>query len=275
MLPILDYDDMVKVGQAAPCPEHIKDGQRKYAVIIKNAHASSGKFDITDAESVKESISALENNKNIPQVVRKSAEYYVKAAADFFGIPFESTAKEAPHEIVISDIIVKSSEHDDVPMLTFGDKKFILSDEEHIKRAEEYFLRKSYLYPAVQRINVSRIIVKAAALTPYMPDPVIRAYAIGELGNNVVNTLEKKASITGNDKYASVMSSLCKCYSSIPVHEFLDMVEMCDKAAEVRHDKYGISTHDFLIDVPRSAVDTLGKSASEQDLLVGMTCEDV
>lgn len=263
MLPTLDYDDMVKVGSAQPHPDNIKDGNRKYAVIIKNAHTSVGKFDITDKPSVEESIYSLTNNTDIPEIIRKSAEYYTKMAADFHGVEYDISTSQAPHEIIISDIVVKTAEHEDVPMISFGEKKFILSDEENIKLAEEYFLRKSYLYPAAQRINVSRIIVKAAAMTPHIPDPVVTAYATGEYGNNVKTVLTKKASLTSNEKYASIMSSLCKCYSSIPVPEFLDLIDTCDKVASVRHDRYGISPHDFLVDSPRSVADELGKSAAQ------------
>ena len=77
MLPIIDYDDMVKAGSAKPSLDNLKSGQRKYAVIIKNASAQVGKFDITDKLSTQESIFALQNNCDIPEVVRKSAEYYV------------------------------------------------------------------------------------------------------------------------------------------------------------------------------------------------------
>ncbi|MDP3013300.1 MAG: hypothetical protein Q8M92_03595 [Candidatus Subteraquimicrobiales bacterium] len=266
MLPILDYDDMTKVGSAAPHPDNIKIGQRKYAVIIKNAHAHTGKFDISDKSSVEESVFALTNNKSIPDVIRKSAEYFVKQAADYFGVNYDIAASPAPHEIILSDIIVKTAEHDDVPMLSFGSVKFVLSDEEQIKRAEEYFVMKQHLFPAVQRINVSRIIVKAAAFTPHIPGEVVKAYSRAEYGNHVEDVLEKKACLASDPKYASVMRSLARCYHSIPVAEFIDMVETCDRAAEVNHKKAGIETHEILSDVHRSVVDQfIGKAAEEED----------
>lgn len=267
MINILDYDDMVKVGSANPNPAHLKNGDRKYAVIIKNAYASTGKFDITDKESTEESIYALQHNTGIPEVIRKSAEYYVKMAANYFGLEFDVKPEPATHKIVVSDIIAKTAEFDDVPMLTFGEKKFILSDEEHIKQAEEYFLRKKHLYPPVQRINVSRIIVKAAATMEYIPDDVVKAYSRAEYGNQVEDVLTKKAALSSNEKYAQAMSALAKCYHSIPVPEFLDMVETCDKAAEVRHNKYGIETHDMLTSTPKTAMDLLEAAVAKKDLL--------
>lgn len=246
MLPTLDFDDMVKTGQAEPRPENIKNGDRKYAVIIKNAHSCIGKFDITDKPSVEESVHALNVNKDIPDVVYKSAAYYTKLAADYHNVPFDVIPDPAPHTIIISDIIVKSAEFDDVPMLSFGGKKFILSDEEQIKRAEDYFILKGYLMKAAHRINVSRIIVKAAAFKDYIPKKETIAYARSEYGD-VRGILEKKASISNNSDYSAVMSALSKCYSSIPVHEFLDMVETCDKRASLKHERCGIYTHDLLM----------------------------
>lgn len=262
MLPTLDYDDMIKTGQAEPRPENIKNGDRKYAVIIKNAHSCVGKFDITDKASVEETVHALSNNKNIPEIVYKSAAYYAKLAADYYGVEFDAQVTPAPHTIILSDIIVKSAEFDDVPMLSFGNKKFVLSDEEQIKRAEDYFLLKGHLLKAAHRINVSRIIVKAAAFKDYIPQKETIAYARSEYGD-VKGILEKKASLVSDSKYASAMSALAKCYSSIPVHEFLDMVETCDKIASVKHERCGIHTHDLLMPVKHvSAADKVLKNVS-------------
>lgn len=274
MIEILDYDDMVKVGSAPPNTSNLKDGQRKYAVIIKNAYASIGKFDITDSASTEESIFALQNNAGIPDVIRKSAEYYVKNAADYFGISYDISPQPTAHEIIVSDIIAKTAEYDDVPMLTFGEKKFILSDEEHVKQAEEYFMLKKHLYPPSQRINVSRIIVKAAATMKYIPGDVVKAYSRAEYGNQVEEVLTKKASLTNNDKYASVMATLSKCYSSIPVPEFLDMVETCDKAAEVRHNRYGIESHDLLTSISKTALDKLEAAVEKPATLQDLTEDD-
>ncbi len=265
-----DYEDMVKTGAVKSAAKN-KTGDRKYAVTIKTAYATVGKFDITDAESVKESIYALQNNDGIPSPIRKSAEYFVKQAADFFNIPYDVSQEPAPHEIVVSDILAKSAEHDHVIMISFGDRKFVLDSEEHIKMAEEYFMRKKHLFPPQQRINVSRIIEKRASESGYTADPVICAYAKAEYGDRVEVVLRKKASLSGNTKYAAVMESLCKCYNSIPVEEFLGMVENCDKAAEVRHNVYGIETHDLLLDAEKVAVDAASKPDSNGDLLISIS----
>lgn len=242
-----DYDDMVKSGAIKTDTVSNKSGNRKYAIILKTAYASVGKFDITDADSVKESIYALQHNDIIPEPIRKSAEYFVKQAADFYNVKYNINPAPAPHEIVVSDIITKLADQEHVIMLSFGNKKFVLDTEEHIKTAEEYFIRKKHLFPPQQRINVSRIIEKRATESGYTADPIISAYAKAEYGNQVETVLHKKASLSGNSKYAAVMESLCKCYNSIPVDEFLEMVESCDKAAEVRHNVYGIETHDLLL----------------------------
>ena len=260
----LDYDDMLKTGSVAQTEPRIKMGDRKYAVIIKNAHTEVGKFDITDKESIEESIYALNNNPNIPDDIRKSAAYFVKTAAVFHGIACNLDATPAPHEILVSDIIVKSAEFDDVPMISFADRKFILSDVETIKRAEEYFLTKRDLYPAIHRINVSRIIVKAAALTSHTPSEVTRAYSEASYGNKVEELLAKKASASHDEKYAEVLSALSKCYNNIPVEEFLDMVESCDKAAELKPDAYGVRTHELLVSKPKEIASCLIKAASSE-----------
>jgi hypothetical protein len=264
-----DYDDMVNAGLIKVAARKHKHGERKYAVIIKSAYAKIGRFDITDPESVKESIYALDNNPDIPDAIRKSAEYFVKQAADYYGISYDVQPESAPHDIVVSDILSKTAEYEHVIMLSFGDRKFILDTENNIKTAEEYFLRKKSLLPPKQRINVSRIIDKRASESGYDADPVIKAYSRAQYGNQTKEVLLKKAALCGNPKYASVMESLSKCYNSIPVEEFLGMVESCDKAAEVRHNVYGIETHDLISSADDPPDISVEKKA--EDILLGIS----
>jgi len=241
---------MVKHGSAKPNPSNIKNGDRKYAVIIKNATSSVGKFDITDKTSVEESVYALSNNTDIPDAIRKSAEYFTKLAADYHGVTYDVSPSPAPHVIIISDLIAKSAEYQDVPALSFGTKRYVLSDEDSIKAAEEYFLLRKYDISPVQRINVSRVIVKAAAFTDHIPDPVVVAYSNANYSNKVKEILETKAECSNDSKYSEVMRKLASSYSSIPVPEFLEIIESCDRAAEVAHRRIGIDTHDLLISTP-------------------------
>ncbi len=240
-----DYDDMVKTGAVKPENRREKTGERKYAIMIKSAYASSGKFDITDAESVSESIYALEHNQ-LPDVIKKSARYFVKQAADYFGIPYVVEVEPSPHEIIVSDIVTKTAEHKDVPMLTFNNRKFVLDSEYSIKQAEAYFLEKKYYMPPKERISISRIIDKEASEVGHELDPATRAYSRAEYSDNTKDMLLKKASLSCNAKYAEVMTKLSQCYANMPVDGFLSMVEACDKAAELKQDSQGIPSDALL-----------------------------
>ncbi len=240
---ILDFEDMVKNGlvkgaEATVLPNVL---DRKYAVIIKEGEDSTGKFDITDEDSVKKSIYALENNKEIPPDVRASAEYFTKQAAEFFGIDYKCNPKEASHVIIVNSNIPKLAETKTVPVLKFSNgKTFVLKDAETVKTAEEYFVSYKDAYTPEERIRIAKIIVKEAMSIPtYYPEKVTRKYAnerYSEAG--VKEGLAHKMVMVEDDDYRNLITKIASSYSSMPVSKFLSIVAEADKLAGVTRNTF-------------------------------------
>ena len=235
---ILDYEDMVKNGmvkeaQAFELPDVL---DRKYAVMIKEGEDFSGKFDITDAESVKRAIYALENNTAIPSEVRSSAEYFTKQAAEHFGIEFDCSPKEAPHVIIVNNSIPKIAESKTVPVLKFSNgKTFVLKDYESVKTAEDYFVSYKDAYEPDERIRIAKIIVKEAMSIPsYFPEEPTRKYANARYNiEGIKEGLAHKMTLIDDNDYRQVLTKIASEYSSIPVDKFLSLIHEADRIAGV------------------------------------------
>jgi len=189
-----DYTDLVKTGALSPS-EVEKTGERIYAVLIKTASGNIiPKFDITDKDAVRESITAINMNKHIPDNVRKSAEYFTKLAAENFKIDVQWKVSKSPHVVGIEYTPKVEVSHVDV--IKVAGCSIPLDSNDNIKEASELLISNHLRHGMVDTIQMSKLIVKAAEAIDSDVHPDIKAYANNKIGTmfNPLIELRKQAS---------------------------------------------------------------------------------
>ena len=274
---ILDYNDLIKTGAIITDEIAMEEsGDRKYAVRIKTASQVLNKFDITDKESTQKSIEALSINKDIPADIRKAAEYYVKQAAEYFDIDYDIEVTPTPHEIVYHADVMdkKASAH---PVLKIAGHSFIIEDIDDLKDAEEFFINRRNQFSPDDRIQISTLIDKFAEDQSYDTSDIIKSYAGQSYGDSVKALLDMRKSAMNNEGnktlkqagFNAVIDDLKLRYSSIPVSDFLSMVEDLDKIAGINPIKRNIDYYRFLHKTPAESNEKIAeeKKISAHDII--------
>jgi len=254
---VIDYNDMIKAGQISDrkneIPINLPD--RKYAVIIKTAKANIGKFDITDAESVKKSIYAIDNNSTLDGILKESAMYHVKQAADYFDIPVNWNVKSSPRIINVKDIEKTATEPVQEFILKIANDTYRLNTVSEIKQAEDMLLSKMERLSPTSMINGSRLIMKAARYKNYKLHEDTVAFARAKLGSKIPNELELRKRAKDNDpKYQQAIDILSNIYSTLkdaPIQksaEYLQLLQDFDKTANFRPRTHNTSYANILKD---------------------------
>jgi len=255
---ILDYDDMVKVGSIQPDTNIATPptDETLYAVIIKTAKAKVGKFNITSKEDVKHSILAINKNADIPDVVKKTAMYHIKQAAIIHDIEVDWDVEKTAYMIDEKDIPIKSiSQQNDA--IKIANTTYPLNGIGNIKEAEDVFLAYADTIEPLDRINMSRLIVKNAAYTPYIPKTAIKLYARAQFGNKVQEELDlRKIARPDSLKFIEAIDKLASSYEDMGVPDFLELIQNIDKAAGYDPQRHGTDYCKFLMTTnPRKTVD--------------------
>lgn len=232
---ILDYDDMIQHGMIKtaesnyiPCRK-----SKKFAVVIKTAKSLVNKFPIETKTDVEHSIYAINNNREIPNIIKASAQYYTKLAADFYNIPVDWQVIKAPHIVNVKDIQIIKKANEDINIIKIAGSEFKLDYGDEIKEAEEFYLANINTIRPIDRINMGKLIIKSALYTPHVPNKTTIAYANAKYGNQVEDELELRLNArSGNEKYCKALSKLASIYQGMDAIKFLEIIQYLDKAAD-------------------------------------------
>lgn len=242
----IDQDDLMKTAKAKFISTN-KKGNQKFAVVIKTAKAEHPKFNITTEDDIKNAITALSVNDNLPDTLRKSTTYYIKTAADYFDIPNDlEDLDEQPHTIKVEDIKFKHATKTEY-ILKVGDKQFELNSEFELKTAEDYFLSIIPKLNIPNRTKVSRVIARQAIGTNFSLDPVTKTYAFPKLGSGTKEQINfRKIAFTG--KHKELIDKIAKLSNSYEPQELVEKIRSLDKVANYTPKTQGFDYTDFFKD---------------------------
>lgn len=267
MIP-LDYPDMIKSGMATSEGSLRDPNVDKYAVILKTAQDKVGKFPISTPEQVRESIFAVNNNPNIPDLIKKTAMYYIKQAALSNDIDIDWEVDKMPHDILVNDVMIHKQPVE-IPMVKLGQNIYRLDTPSSIKIAEEMFLSREDSIEPEDRIHVSELIVKAASLLQHTPQDATIAYAGNKLGSKTDHELTLRKTANRNDRdYVDTLEKLSIIKEEIAPHVFIKAVQLLDKRAEFYPSDFGRTYADFFMDIPNKSDDISKIAESEEDSLL-------
>ncbi len=252
---ILDYPDMIRSGMIK-IGELRNEDCDKFAVIIKTAKNSIGKFPISTPEQIRESIYAIENNPHIPDNILTSAKYFIKQAAVTHNIDVKWDSTPADSEIDVSeDWSPKVAVH--VPTIKLGDRTYPMDNRDSVADAEEAFLLKEADIDTKDRFVIGEAIVKTGALYGHKASDITRAYASHKIGNRVDREfLIRKSAVFDNEEYHENIDKLSQIRNKVEPAEFIQCVQLMDKEAGFCPQKFNHSYADFFMnDSPRHKVD--------------------
>jgi len=255
---ILDYDDMVKVGSIQPDTNIATPptNETLYAVIIKTAKAKVGKFNITSKEDIKHSILAVDKNVDMPDIIKKTAMYYIKQAAIANEIETDwDDVEKTAHVVDEKDIPIKVVPQK-IDAIKIANVMYPLNGIDNIKEAEDIFLAYADAIQPLDRINMSRLIIKNAAYTPYIPRQEVKLYARAQFGNKVQEELElRKLARPDSPKFIEAIDKLASTYENMSVPIFLELIQNIDKAANYDPRRHGTDYCKFLMTTnPRKTI---------------------
>lgn len=251
---IFDYGDMFQNGMIKNANMDVlrKTAYDKYAVILQFEGAQQGKFPISDKEEVNESIFAIQHNPKIPSNVVKTAKYFVKQAAANFGIevPWKDVEKQ-PHVISYDSFKKEAQSHQFI--LKIAGSTFDLNmGQNELEDAQTCFLTREQNLSGANTINISRLLVKKAAQSNFVPDNDVKAFALSKYGSRAKNEFDFRINLSRDSRYKESMEKISTVYRDIKPEQFLDLIKRADESISLRPSKYGRSYANFFKDKQES-----------------------
>ena len=241
---IIDYRDM---NHSDLSKEAALDSSGKYAVLVKTANALVGKFPVGTTKEIEQSIYAIENNDQMPIAIKESAQYYVKQAAamDNISVSWEST----PSLHIVPESALYEKKASNLVTLNIHNDFFPINDIEEIKIAEDYLTANIERLVPVDRIIMSRALIKAGELNDFIPNETIKTYAhatIGTCANDEISV--RKIARKEDTQYVEALDKLSFVISTIDPIVFLDSVQQLDKLANYNVQRHNRDYASFLLD---------------------------
>lgn len=239
----IDQDDLKKTAKAKFISTE-KKGNQKFAVIIKSAKAEHPKFNITTKDDVKNAITAISVNDKLPPNLMKSASYYIKTAAEHFGIPNDIESLDPqPHTIDLKDIKFKHASKKDY-ILKIGEKQFELTTELQMKNAEDHFLATISKLSIPNRTKAARVISRQAIGSNFALDPVTKSYAFPKIGSGTKEQIEfRKLAFIG--KHKELINKIAEIIDDCKPEVLVEKVRQLDKVANYTPKDKGFKYVDF------------------------------
>jgi len=257
---ILDYDDMCNAGLIKTASVTERTCDDKYAVILVHPKTKTGKFCITTKTDTENSIYALSNN-DIPEEIAKPAKYFVKQAAEHFGIEAKWTCEKCAREVKYNEVSTGKSKY----KIKIAGGTFNLTDDVSIKMAEEFFIGNMHRINIPDRRRIALSLCKEGALQNYKPEPRVLVYAHPHLHDisSEIEYREKEAS--DNPKYLTALKKVASSEKLLDPVEFVNYIRLMDKAAGLKPEFNGHPYSLFFQPTPKittANVDDITKIAS-------------
>jgi len=251
---ILDYGDMAVNGINKLASA--ENSTNKYAVLIKTAESTVGKFPIGSVNEIKQSIFAIENNDKIPSSVIDTAKYYVKQAALANDIVVNWETSKSSRIINESELYPKVAE-ESFSLNIKGDL-FPMTGPLEVKLAEDYFIANIYDISAVDRMRMANAIVKSAKDMNIHHNSLVTAYDNPRLGNLSQKELSlRKVAMKNDVKYIELLDKMGS--TNLDAIEFITTIELADKLAGYNPRQRGHDHLDFFRDKDVQKIDDNGR----------------